>query len=119
MRSEVIAVYAFNVPILFEAGYAAPTVPVQYDPEWREEMRKEFEESWCRPLKDASVRYRAVMEDGRPASVITKVADQVEADLIIVGRRGRGGVAELLLGSVSHELVQHSKRPVLVVSSHP
>jgi hypothetical protein len=41
----------------------------------------------------------------------------VGADVIVVGRRGRGGVAELLLGSVSHELVFHSKRPVLVISS--
>jgi nucleotide-binding universal stress UspA family protein len=36
--------------------------------------------------------------------------------MIIVGRRGRGEVAELLLGSVSHEVVLHSKRPVLLVS---
>jgi nucleotide-binding universal stress UspA family protein len=62
------------------------------------------------------VRYRAVMEDGRPASVLADVAERDNADLIIVGRRGRGGIAELVLGSVSHELVLGSKRPVLLIS---
>lgn len=119
MGSEVVAVFALNTPVLFDAGYASPAVPVQYDPEWRNEMKREFEEDWCKPLRESGLKYRAVMEDGRPASVLSKVADQVNADIVLVGRRGRGGVAELLLGSVSHELVQHSKRPVLVISGMP
>ena len=119
MGSEVIAVFALSAPVYFDAGYSSPAVPVQYDPEWRNEMRREFEEEWCKPLKDSGVKYRAVMQDGRPATVIGRVADDVNADVVLVGRRGRGGVAELLLGSVSHELVQHSKRPVLVISGLP
>jgi nucleotide-binding universal stress UspA family protein len=51
--------------------------------------------------------------------VIAQVADSVNADVIVIGRRGRGGVAELVLGSVSHELVLHSKRPILVISTDP
>jgi nucleotide-binding universal stress UspA family protein len=56
------------------------------------------------------------MEDGRPAPVIAAVADRENADIVVVGRRGRGGVAELVLGSVSHELVLSSRRPVLLIS---
>jgi nucleotide-binding universal stress UspA family protein len=114
MGSEVVAVYAVDPPIWFAS--AAGAVPPQYDPEWRAAMRAEFEGQWCKPLKDAGVRHRAVMEDGRPASVITRVADEVNADVIVVGRRGRGGVAELVLGSVSHELILQCKRPVLLIS---
>jgi nucleotide-binding universal stress UspA family protein len=117
MDSEVVAVFAISLPIRFDTGFMAAVPPVESDPEWRAEMKKEFEEEWCKPLRDAGVRYRTVMEDGRPASVIARVGDSMDADVIVVGRRGRGGVAELLLGSVSHELVLHSRRPILLVSN--
>jgi nucleotide-binding universal stress UspA family protein len=118
MHSEMVAVYSVNVPVWYaSAGGAVP--PPQFDPEWRAEMQSEFEDRWCEPLKDAGIPYQTRMEDGRAASVINRVADEVNADVIVVGRRGRGGVAELVLGSVSHELVLLSKRPVLVISSRP
>ncbi|HVC78106.1 MAG TPA: universal stress protein [Candidatus Micrarchaeaceae archaeon] len=119
MGSEVIAVFAISPPIYFDSGYMAPVPPPQFDPAWRAEMKKEFERDWCKGLRKAGVKYRTVFEDGHPSSVITQVADRVNADLIVVGRRGRGGVAELVLGSVSHQLVLHSKRPVLVIEAAP
>lgn len=119
MHSEVIAVFAITPPISFDAGYGTPVIPVQYDEQWRADITKEFEEEWCRPLADSGVAYRTVVQDGRAASVIASVADANGADVVVIGRRGRGGVAELLLGSVSHELVLHCKRPVLVISAPP
>jgi nucleotide-binding universal stress UspA family protein len=116
MGSEVVAVFAIAPPVYFDTAYNAPVELAQFDPEWRAEMKKEFEHDWCKRLRAAGVKYRTVMEDGRPASVLAAVGDKVDADLIVVGRRGRGGIAELVLGSVSHELVMHSKRPVLVIS---
>jgi len=113
MGSQVIAVYAVDVPVYFPEPYGTP---LQFDEEWRTAMRSEFEDKWCRPLKTSGVRYRTVMEDGRAASVIDDVAERENADIVVVGRRGRSGAAELLLGSVSHALVLHSKRPVLVIS---
>jgi nucleotide-binding universal stress UspA family protein len=112
MRSEVVAVYAIDVPLAVPDPYA---IPFYLDEKWRAGITADFENKWCRPLKTAGVRYRTVLEDGRPASVILEVAEREKADLVVVGRRGRGGVAELLLGSVSHEIVLHSKRPVLLI----
>jgi nucleotide-binding universal stress UspA family protein len=111
MGSQITAVYAIHLPV-----YLAPEfgVPFQFDQDWRDEMRTEFEDKWCKPLRASGVFYRTVMEDGRPASVIMAVADRENADIVIVGKRGRGAAAELLLGSVSHELVLNSKRPVLI-----
>ncbi|HET7465307.1 MAG TPA: universal stress protein [Candidatus Dormibacteraeota bacterium] len=119
MGSEIVAVFAIAPAVYFDTGYAAPTIPVQFDEQWRADIQKEFEENWCRVLRDAGVKYRTVIADGRAASVIMEAADQANADVVIAGRRGRGEVAELLLGSVSHELVLHCKRPVLVISSLP
>ena len=114
MGSQVIAVYALDIPVYLLEPY---DIPIQFDEDWRAAMKSDFEDRWCKPLKVAGVRYRAVMEDGRAATVIASAAERENADVIVVGRRGRGGVAELLLGSTSHELVLHSTRPVLVVSA--
>ena len=114
LGSQVIAVYAVDIPAYFPEPYG---LPVQFDTEWRAAVKDEFENKWCKPLKVAGIRYRTVMEDGRAASVINDVAERENADMVVVGRHGRGGVAELLLGSTSHELVLHSKHPVLVISA--
>lgn len=56
-----------------------------------------------------------LLEGGAPAQMILEYADTQLFDLIIVGSRGLGTFKELLLGSVSYEIVQHAKIPVLVV----
>jgi nucleotide-binding universal stress UspA family protein len=54
---------------------------------------------------------------GAIGHAILDAASEVDADIIVIGTRGLGGIKSLLLGSVSHELVQHADRPVLVVPS--
>ena len=52
---------------------------------------------------------------GKPGDVILHEADHEGFDLIVVGDRGLSGLKELVLGSVSHQVVNQSKIPVLVV----
>jgi len=56
-----------------------------------------------------------VVEDRHPAEALVQLS--VDADLLVVGSRGRGGFSELLLGSVSHAAVLHAVCPVVVVPS--
>jgi nucleotide-binding universal stress UspA family protein len=58
---------------------------------------------------------QTVVEDRHPAEALVQLS--VEADLLVVGSRGRGGFSELLLGSVSHAAVLHAVCPVVVVPS--
>lgn len=55
-----------------------------------------------------------LVEVGRPSTVICEQAREMDADVIVVGSRGRGPIATALLGSVSAEVVDHARRPVLV-----
>jgi nucleotide-binding universal stress UspA family protein len=115
LGAEVIAVFAVYIPPFAFAGYE-PIPPPVFDIELREQLQRAFEEEWCAPLKASGLTYRTHFEEGRPSEVISDLADQLRADLIVVGRRGHGTVAELLLGSVSHELSHHATRPVVLIS---
>jgi nucleotide-binding universal stress UspA family protein len=50
------------------------------------------------------------------AQAILSGADKLDADMIVLGSRGQG-IGSLLLGSVSHRVLQHADRPVLVIPS--
>ena len=52
---------------------------------------------------------------GYAAREIINDAEEVNADLIVMGSRGRGDLAGLLLGSTAHKVIHLSHRPVLVV----
>lgn len=51
------------------------------------------------------------------AEAVLAEADEVDADAILLGSRGITGVKSLFLGSVSHAVLQHAGRPVIVVPS--
>ena len=54
---------------------------------------------------------------GRPASRIVEAAEDFAAELIVVGSRGHGTIASMILGSVSAEVADHAHCPVLVARS--
>jgi nucleotide-binding universal stress UspA family protein len=56
-----------------------------------------------------------VKSHGNAWSTIVEFAERQEAEVVVVGSRGRSGVKSVLLGSVSSGVVHHSTRPVLVV----
>jgi nucleotide-binding universal stress UspA family protein len=53
------------------------------------------------------------------AKTIDEIAEEIDARLVVCGQRGRGPIGSALLGSVSHALAAHTKRPVLIAPQHP
>jgi nucleotide-binding universal stress UspA family protein len=60
---------------------------------------------------------RVVNRDDDIAAVILAEAADLDASVIVMGTRGLGGVKSLMLGSVSHAVLRHADRPVLVIPS--
>ncbi len=67
-------------------------------------------------LRDGHARQLTLLRRGDPAEVLVDVAREYDADLVVVGRRGRDFAARVLLGSVAARIVANAACDVLVVS---
>ncbi|WP_372739576.1 universal stress protein [Neptunomonas sp.] len=55
------------------------------------------------------------VEEGVPDRVILKVANEIGADLIVMGTRTHSSVGQFLLGSTANRVMHHTQKPVLVI----
>ena len=68
-------------------------------------------------LANRGVRYESHLVENQPAAAILDTAEEVEADMIIVGSRGLGWGTRFLRGSVSTRVANHAKTSFMVVHS--
>ena len=115
----ITVLYALNLPRL-----AYPTLGPNLDKELsvtvEEAMREEAESTVKRaasllPPHHGTTETRIV--EGSPAETILGVADEIKADMIVLGARGVGQLHEHVLGSVSYRVMTHSNCPVFVVKA--
>lgn len=111
-----VAVSEPRVPLVPPPTRYADAVEEAVDKE-REEARTVLEDDWCRPLREAGVRYETRSVVGDPTGVLMNTAVEVEADLLVVGRRGRGGLVKALVGSVARRLAHVAEVPLVIVPS--
>lgn len=79
------------------------------------DIRDSLDASIDRATAGRDIRVSRHALDGNPAALLTEFSTAV--DLIVVGTRGRGGFAGMLLGSTSQTVLQHSTCPVMTVPS--
>lgn len=113
--AELVAVHAFLHPVSLQPG---DIVPLVYDEdELQTDEARLLAESlagWCERSPDVPVRRRVV----RGSANRVLVEESKTAQLVVIGARGRGGFAGLLLGSVSHSVLHHAHCPVAIVRHH-
>ena len=110
-------VLAWQVPVAaFGSEFAPPLDPATWDAV-RERAEQVADDALGAVKKlQPSLEGEALAVQGQPADVLLEQG--ADAALIVVGRRGLGGFRSLLLGSVSQQVVQHARCPVVVVN-HP
>lgn len=80
-------------------------------------LREETEASLaseCQRFENPGLSVSAMTRVGHAADTIVSVAQELNADLVVVGSHGRGAVGRFLLGSVSQSVVKHAHCSVLV-----
>ncbi|NUU17573.1 universal stress protein [Cellulomonas humilata] len=113
LGAPLVAVHAWELPALM--GPVPPWMPEEVD-DLRTAERALLAESLAgHAERYPDVEVHAVVRRGAPAHVVLSAA--ADAELLVVGSRGRGGFRGLLLGSVSRTVLQHAVCPVVVV--HP
>lgn len=86
-----------------------PPLPTEYD---RERLWEKLQA--IQPAR-AGLAVEHRLEYGDPAAVILKVAEEIGADLIVLGTHGRTGLRRLLMGSVAEQVVRKAPCPVLTL----
>ena len=105
---EVIAIHALGL-VERLGGETVPTAS------HRSEIEDLCVTVWCARLADSGVTWRHAVLDGHPVDVMLRAAEEYDAGLIVVGRRGQGNAAAI--GSTSAELARHASFPVAIVPS--
>ena len=94
---------------------------VNYSQEIQEQLRKEREEAsevlarYCEISTAQGIPTEWDVKVGDAGKAIAQLADSWDADLVVLGRRGHRGLAEMVLGSVSNYVVHHAPCSVLIV----
>jgi nucleotide-binding universal stress UspA family protein len=107
-RLDVVHVWQYPWVVTASGAAATGVGRDEFEAEGRRLLEQETDE-----LETGDVEIHRRLGTGNAAEVLLRAADG--ADLLVVGSRGRGGFAGLLLGSVSQQCAQHAPCPVVIV----
>ena len=113
-RASVVAVHAWHVPVMqIDVGpVPAPALEATTLLPDLENAARRLAESEIAEVAHDGVDVEAVVVEGPAATALIEAARG--ADLLVVGSRGRGGFAGLVLGSVSTQVAHHAPCPVVI-----
>jgi nucleotide-binding universal stress UspA family protein len=110
MGTDLHVVHVTHMPIVYTEAAI----------NWDEVSRAQRESVWAGvqdALENADLRIERVDLEGYPPDTLVGYAGDIGASLLVVGTRGRGDFASLILGSTSHRAIHLAECDVLVVKA--
>lgn len=82
---------------------------------WAHKAGKEASRSACALLDTAGLSYTLELAEGEVAETLVRCAEREKCDMMVMGTRGMGTVASLVLGSVATKVIHLAHIPVTLV----
>lgn len=111
--AKVDVVHVYQVPV-----YAMPEGGIVPSPETVGNLMDQAQgalNELMEKYKTSGVSLEGHLREGLPFDAINQMAEEMKADLIVMGTHGRTGINRVLLGSVAERVVRTSTVPVLIV----
>jgi nucleotide-binding universal stress UspA family protein len=113
LGAKITVMHAYELPIYgFPDGALVATVDVATR---ISQAAQEGLTAAVEKRKSSGVEMRAILRDGPPVEEIATVAEDVKADLVVLGTHGRRGLRRAIMGSVAEEVIRELTVPVLTV----
>ncbi len=112
LGAKLTLLHVHQVPI-----YTAPDGAFTPTPDWTTRMldASQQELNRLKSTRGARVALQDKLVQGVPHVEIKRIAEQIDADLIVMGTHGRTGLGLMLLGSVAERVARTAKVPVLTI----
>jgi nucleotide-binding universal stress UspA family protein len=114
LEASVVVMHAYEIPIvnLWPDGAilasAAEAARIASNAEIALRGALESRSKW-------GVKLESILREGSPPEEIDAIAEEIGADLIVIGTHGRRGILRALLGSVAEKVVRTARKPVLTI----
>jgi nucleotide-binding universal stress UspA family protein len=110
LKVEIALLSVVDTTVLITDGGVTPK-------EMADLIKNDYKKSQQLLIENVFKNYKvwSFIEEGKPFEIILKVAEEWEADLIVLGTHGRTGLSHLLMGSVAEKVVRHSIKPLFII----
>lgn len=113
-QSKLAIIHVINEPVDLR-GFYVPHISFDKLEEEIEQGALKMMEKFCRENLPDYGNYESYVVPGIPYDEIIKKADEIDADLIVMGTHGRAGLDHVLFGSTAEKVVRKSAVPVMTI----
>jgi nucleotide-binding universal stress UspA family protein len=117
LGAKVTALHAYELPV-----YGFPNGALVASVEMTTRIMTAAQEALdaaCKARANRGVEISPIVRQGVTWEEVHRVAEEIDADLIVIGTHGRKGLSRALLGSVAEKIIRTATRPVLTIHAPP